>query len=393
MSDLRERVARQLRRKTISNQIWDSARIGAAIERYETQRDDVAFEDLVEDVRRLLRAYRRAAGLRSTAPRSAERRVFRRGQFSTLESAKALAYSEALASIAFQSYEAQRFWTECLRRRWLTPEEADQFYASPAVRLVPFWHFVGSKVDLPGLRSEFVQRELRGDGSWTVEVVLGATGERFSVNGSILPGHGPSGIVSAGFIEGHAMAKVRSAKGNVWDAGYWTGSLLDELCGWSARLAERIGWEECEASWFLLTGYAPHFKPMTGQIANDFSGRITINVSPWVSDQTLLHFMRQMRLAALGKVSPRTSAVSFDVFTFVTRAETVRGGETPKWRALLEEWNVTVATQYRFRDVKQMRARYTQALRVIRRYVLAAQARGLGRMEMRRLEQQGPQAD
>jgi hypothetical protein len=355
--------------------------VAGLIARHNTQRDEVSLADLVEEVRLCIGRYKQAAGLRPTAPRSSKRREFRTGSLTVLESAKAWAYSELLARDAFESADVRYFWTERLRRRWLTPDEADAFLSSPAIRLVHWFYLQRAAVDLVALQSEFTERRLQPDGSWRAEVHVSGFDQPFSISGSILPGEGASGIIVNDLVEGHQMAKVRNATGFVYDVGCWDGSTLDDLRQRAQRLCTKYGWEEYSAIWFMLTAQAPLVAPLTGSISNDLTGRINLLVSPWISDQTLLSHVRQMRLAALGRKTSRTNSISIEVFTLVERETNRAGGARPTWEELRQRWNEIVRLDHQFKETSQIRRRYAQAERVMRRYGIAADARGLGRWE------------
>jgi len=267
-----------------------------------------------------------------------------------------------------------------LGQRWLTPEQADSFLTSPAIQLVQWFALQEAGFDLVGVKSEFTEQELQSDGTWRASVRVAGRAQPYTVAGNILPGKG-RGIISGNIVIGHKLALVRSANGIAYNVGYWDGSTLDDLQKRAHVLCEKYGWEEYSAIWFMLTAQAPLVPPLTGSISNDLTGRIKLTVAPWISDQSLLSHMRQMRLAALGRKTLRTNPISFEVFTLVERETNLAGGRKPTWEMLRQRWNERVPPGNQFKDASQIRRRYGQAERVLRRYGIAADARGLGRWE------------
>jgi hypothetical protein len=155
-------------------------------------------------------------------------------------------------------------------------------------------------------------------------------------------------------VEGDQLAFVRNVRGVVFNVGYWAASTLDELCKRAVPLKEMYGWEEYEAIWFMLTAQAPLVRPLTGRVSEDLTGRLQLTVSPWISDRSLLATMRQMRIAALGRTTLRTNALSFEVFAFVERATTLGGGVQLRWELLRRLWNTSVGEEHQFSSKDKM---------------------------------------
>ena len=125
--------------------------------------------------------------------------------------------------------------------------------------------------------------------------------------------------------------------------GVLPGSVFDEMRTPSTEIAEHYDWSEADATWFILTGKWPLFRPVlvrpTGGWQHDHTHlRLRFEVEPWASSRSVLNVFRHMQRLVLGARGRPLSAQNLELFDFVSERVMQSGGSV-SWGTLRDEWN------------------------------------------------------
>jgi hypothetical protein len=166
-------------------------------------------------------------------------------------------------------------------------------------------------------------------------------------------------------------------------------SVFDFLSMTATRLAERIGWSEAAATWFILTGIVPTIPAVQviGRRWPNGMEQVVVTALPSASRDTVAGAFSRAARRKLGHVvEERTSALVI----FVDGKTEENGGTLPPWPVLWQAWKRErpkgCLGYLDYRDMRRTYARAT-APRAKRRSIRggAKQARrGAGRIQHRR---------
>jgi hypothetical protein len=361
---LREWLARRLKLVAVPDDLWeillDDGRVVPALE---GNREDLA--DLLYFARRLLRfqgggADRRARLEEQARPESVEADL-------TLGQSlgeRVAVVSDYLARRASAMPQVRRFRREILGARILTAEEAYAFVRSPATVHLDRARFRRSGMPFVGHDIAFVRYD--GPSEADIERAWGLRIARLRAGAGDADGSGDEAdevfvqraVLRVGPDGEEVTAERRFTLWTKWETiaypgeegrwvrreAVWPGSVLDELRQLAAWLADRFGWQEGQASWFVLTGRSPLLTPLG--ITRNFRARrgfpehhtLTLTVAPWVPAATVARAYRTAQRQLLGGRNRQPGARSLALFRFVTERMDERG-RFPAWEALRAEWN------------------------------------------------------
>lgn len=166
----------------------------------------------------------------------------------------------------------------------------------------------------------------------------------------------------------YASLPVLSGRGGPKLVPVWSGSPLDDLLALGRALIGRFPWTLEEAIWFVLTDDVPYVSPicLTGADAmrSEWAGSlIGMAMAPWVSDESLLKHVRQLRKALLnGKANRPYEPSTLAVLPFAE--ERRRGRKT--WDAIRVEWNAQNPETASFPDASSLRRAYLRGRSSVR---------------------------
>jgi hypothetical protein len=132
---------------------------------------------------------------------------------------------------------------------------------------------------------------------------------------------------------------------------FWVfnGSLLAELHELGGQLAERFSWQRAQAAWFVLTGEPPAVPPVRIRYRveedEDFKrGVVTLEVSTWVSAETVDAVYRDIQRRMLGDINNRQlDTKTLELLRFVMKKENYlnlsRARRRKRGKELVEEWD------------------------------------------------------
>lgn len=295
------------------------------------------------------------------------------------EKEKAEALSEALALGAARRPAVVAFRKDVLGGV-ISPNEAHAFVNSPAVRSFSRRLFERWGIPLVGHEATVVRtdKDVKGfrwgpDFSDFIKVGFRPWIDRFvsiyvdppGVEKSILYGPGDINVPEEVHVDEHIFFRendevdefVREVPEKVvrypWEDRIHVvralpNSLLDELLGLSNALTDVYGWRQEDALWFVLTGQTPRINSvevgaslLTGHESSPPVWNVTLNVSPWVSADTVKGIYEQiLRQIKGGDVSKGEikELRKLRVFRFVTEQKK-NLGECPSWQTLFDLWN------------------------------------------------------
>lgn len=220
---------------------------------------------------------------------------------------------EYLAYAAGFDPDLRRFREKVLGGHLITPEQTRDLILSPAARFFDLSLFDNWGIPIVGHTASLEDYRRERTEGWgfhhraTVSVHppgITETVLRFSVEP-------PSSMGSAGAaseVELQRLAFV-GEDGYVHEFTVWRRSLLDELRGWSEKLAKRYCWHPAQATMFVLTGEIPAcpslktwYEPkrsMGGIHASIFQGVVTLEIAPWMSAKTVHRAYRDIQRRVL----------------------------------------------------------------------------------------------
>jgi hypothetical protein len=300
------------------------------------------------------------------------------------EQNRARAYEEVLAREAGFTQEIADFRRSLLGERLRTLAQAHELLESPAARCLPHALFDQWQIPLTGHKAELLEYEsgqderdidhratIRVEPPGVTKTVRYANDDAAEIDGKTIDWHwyhlGPEGSMS--IPPERRLLRYRDRDGLKVEMWVWPGSVLDVLRGFSARWAGRLGWQEEDATLWLLCGRPPRFDSLTAKVRYKRGSPLTIEltVHPWVPAETVLENYRKIQRQLLGKENHRLKSRSLDVVRFVEsriREEGVR----PSWRKLLERWNEEQPAEERFSDLRNFARVYKDTMERVAHY-------------------------
>jgi hypothetical protein len=258
--------------------------------------------------------------------------------------ARVAAYSRFVARVARGDPQVVDFRRRALKGKTLSEEEAYRFIRSPVLATVP-WEFLEGFPDPLGVEGRIITWQEDGE----IEVELTRPVRR--------RWRGRSAWALLRYPQEGREEVVRVA----------SQSVLGELRRLASRLAERYGWQEGQAVWFLLTDRTPWVSPGSWRLVTRFSPFavrpvVILEVEPWLPAATVMDAYRriQRQLGVGRNVGQKASTlVSFLADHMAVRLAGEPRLEFPPWRRLMALWNESHPDQ-RYEDVRRF-ARDCQA--------------------------------
>lgn len=326
-------LAQRLRVPEVPRPLWDEL-VAEEYVREARELPDRGLAQLERVAKQRLELARTLAGRRSPPGRAMAAKVS--PVLSAYEVARPAAVGALVAAQAAATPRVRDFRAEVLGGCTLSPEQARRLVASPAAQALPPGAFVRLGIPLVGHEAQIVgtrYSDLSAD-PWFREVTVrvespgGAHEETRRWSGS-----GPRPDLNLASFDGRWREQ---------HVPVYRGSLLDEvreLAGWLAR---EYDWLEPQATWFVLTGSVVPRLPLRVAVDGKLgyghtSCRVTLDVEPWISAETVLRAYRDVQRRVLPGDNRPVGERSLALARFV--AEQERDGERRTWRELRTRWN------------------------------------------------------
>jgi hypothetical protein len=274
--------------------------------------EEVYWRDVEDDALRLLDAYHRAPGSSAPPGREAERGAPEKIAVKPPEhvTKRAEALAEVAATLCTNHPEVRQFRRTYLDDRLLTDEEARTFLDK---RGGPYGHNRAARTNNPPRKWSFEEE-------------------------------GP----------------------------YQTPIDMKKLLRLAEKLTTYYPWEEGDALWFVLTGYAPPVRPLEVTISAPLfatpgshvpsTARITVTAHAWVgAEQAERAFRDAQRQVLRGDTSSPRDERLLEVVKFVARRIREHGEET--WEQRRKAWNETCPESWRYKTYRsfgQVYKRFTE---------------------------------
>lgn len=356
--ELRDWLARLLGMSEVPGPLWDEL----VEEGYVRDARDLPSEgraDLLRVAKRKLELAQVLAG-RGTPPGRAvlaEVKPF----LSAYEVARPAAVGALVAAQAAATPRVRDFRQEMLGGCTLSPDQARRLVASPAAQALVPETLERHGIPLIGHEAQIVAaRHSNPDADpWSHEVTVavewpgGALEKTRRWSGS-----GPRPYLTlATFDERWREQRVPVFRGSLLDE-------VRELAGWLAREHD---WLEPQATWFVLTGSAVPRLPLRVAVGGragygHTSCRVTLDVEPWVSADTVLRAYRDVQRRVLPGDNRPVGDRSLGLARFV--AEQERDGDLPTWREMRTRWN-EARPEWNYDDDRRFRRDVVRARRIL----------------------------
>jgi hypothetical protein len=308
--------------------------------------------DLLRVAKRRLRYASHGASHRS--PPGHRRRGEVNAELNRYERDREEALAMYLSAEAAATPRVRRFREEVLGQRLLTPQEARSLVTSKAAAGLSRATFRRRRVPIIGHRTSAFPQLLEHKGRRRVSHVWIPLDPPDRVFRRFLFGEIPR-------IERGTFAPAKDYLtfcDRERDKEVWTrvapDSVLDELRQLAEWLARRYGWDEGEATSFVLRGTVPAIRAVepeiTIQLRDDdrdlvqpnphpaVGATVTLRIAPWVSFETVRRTYRQAQIELGGKDNRPLGARNLAVFRFVVSRRTGQHS-VPSWNKLMAEWN------------------------------------------------------
>ncbi len=336
-------LAKRLSREAVPDDLWEWLD-DAGYVRDVVNDEESARENIVRTAKRFLQVARALSGRRSPPGRSGHRQPA--VALSSHERERANALAEHLTKQAAVTPRVAHFRAAVLSERVLNADQARAFLTSPATRFFTREQFSRWKIPLVNHTAELVKesRESNRRGNFTRVAVRaqppGVVRERRFITWEIPRA---TSLTRWEFTLPKNYLMFLNERGLPDSVTVAPGSVLDDLRDLSAWLAERCGWEEPGATWFLLTDAVPHAWPLQVRLMRrpryyGVAGTISLTVEPWVTAETVRRVYRRYQREMLGGDNRPMSERNLALFRFVTK-RTDAWGRRPQWRRLMVEWN------------------------------------------------------
>ncbi len=155
---------------------------------------------------------------------------------------------------------------------------------------------------------------------------------------------------------------------------------LHELYDLVRSLAVRFSWDEKDAAFFVVGGVIPPVLPVVARVErrdlldewpdDQASGAlrtmatITLQVEPWVNDETVVAAYRSLQRDMMGKHRKQVESREIEVFRFATRRLDPHGRPPTSWADLAREWNSEHADDgWAYVDLYDFKAAYRRVRR------------------------------
>ena len=367
---LRRWLAKQLKRNSVSDTLWDLLVFQEHVEDALALGED-AKKDLVEAARSFLWYTDKMEGVVPVPKGEKKRPPQAQLRLDGYEKERAEALGEFLALRASLHPLVKRFREEILGGRPLTSEQAYALVDSPAASRFSASWFEEHGVPIKEHSSSFYEHGVALDEDdeerfFELEYIfVDPPGEIFT---AVLP-------VSVSYEDldqlqlfaaqryraKHEYFSARLRNNEYMKIPVYPGSVLDNLHQLSQRLVQDSShsWEEAQAAWFVLTDEVEAPWAITAHYDDHRGGAfiygvITLTAEPWVPAETVVKFYQQLQMDMLGHKPRAPSRRNVAVFRFVMeqlRASLSDDGAPRRlpWRWLMERWNSSVQARQEWR--------------------------------------------
>jgi hypothetical protein len=251
--------------------------------------------------------------------------------------ARVAAYSRYVAAVARRDPDTVSFRQRVLGGRVLQEEEAYRFIRSPILAVAPR-EYLGDSPNLLEVEGRIITWQEDGE----IELELTRPVQRR------WRGRSTWELLRYPWQGREEVVRVAAQ------------SILGELRRLASRLAERYGWQEAQAVWFLLTDQVPWVSPGSWRLVTRFSPFavrpvVILEVEPWLPAATVMDAYRRIqRQLGIGRnVGEKASTlVSFLADHMAVRLAGEPRLEFPPWRKLMVAWNESHPDQ-RYEDVRR----------------------------------------
>jgi hypothetical protein len=340
-SELREQVAKKLRRDDVPEELWQDL-----VERRFIQgalQGEESISDVVKEVKRELRLTQQLANRKSPPGRKAH--VVTPPSLQAQEWDRAQTLAEWLGHHVAAMPRVRQLREKLFAGGTLSADQAMTVLQSPALRFLSWDRCMALGIPLVGHEARIVteQDEVTPTHRF-IDVTLSITWTGGSFLGEFHweeEHHGRGTQLEYIMLPRWRLVEV------------WPESVLAELHKCSAWLAYRYPWEERDAFWFVLTGEYPRVSPVV--LCQDhkehrdlYRHRIILYVDPWVSAKTVGRAYRAAQDRVLvGRDNRPLCARNLALVRFVAARRDAHG-ESPRWKDLLEEWNQTCNPEWTY---------------------------------------------
>jgi hypothetical protein len=298
---------------------------------------------------------------------------------SALEREKWRLISDALARRAAQDPIVGLFRKNVFEDRRLTPEEAEAFFVSPAIRFLHRRHFPAHRIPYASHRAE-----LRG---WEADWIPAPSWEQVYSNPTFVYDTldvnrewyyrcravvwvEPPGVELDAEFLANDPAEVRHVPYLPERFGFETGkpdpfpqmpkmfpqSVADQLLLLAEHIRGQVPWEVWEAAWFVVTGERPLLQPLRVSTLTPVAelarrGEVALRAEPGVSGESVLRAYRQMQRELLGYEPRRLKERTLKLFEFVFQQREPSAPVKPTWKAMMDAWN-RIHPEWSYRDVR-----------------------------------------
>jgi hypothetical protein len=344
---VRVRLARALKSPAVDDTVWAYLLEGGYVRDAEDPNDVEGFEYLVAQARLVRRHFRAKRG----EPRTARSRSIPIEESSTAyHVVRAKARSAYLARVASEDGSVGEFRSRVLGDRRLEKEEAEHFLDSDVLRFFGEYELGQFGIPTVGHRS---RASYRGPDGREVSV--------YSIDRSVF-------IVRCGDRDFEipyplplemrisrsdcpVLAILPKVRAKPWTAGGFrdrsgrvlSGSVLGDLRQVSVDLAQRLHWEEADATWFVLTGKTPYVSAIEvrakGNLGTLFNRQqIVLTADTWVPETEVIQAYRNARRKLQSRRQRQPASRNLAVFEFLI--STTGGGQPEQsWAKLMDRWN------------------------------------------------------
>jgi hypothetical protein len=261
------------------------------------------------------------------------------------------AMTELFAGWAHLYPEVIVFRDKGLGGRLLTEDEAHEFLASYATRILSFQKFLEWEIPIightsklleydPGLNEDEIDHRatLRIDPpgiTKTVRYAYPSEGDPNTMwkrqNKVLIPPNQRGPLLMG------EMPIVVISEELKYPPFLWPNSLVDNLYDIAEELMEALDWPDRDAAaWFMLTGKAPEVRPIEARwetkqgTYSSPQWRVRLTIPPWLPEKEVLRAYRLLRRQIPGgKKLPKTPT-TLEVFRFVSEQERLNGYNRPK---------------------------------------------------------------
>ncbi len=312
-----------------------------------------------------------------------------------------LSGSAAEREAAFEELAAKRatcddgvrwFRERVLEGRLLTAGQARELVRSPAARFLEAnkFKFAGGDVPLVGHRATLEGYERMKGSDWAVRhraiVSVDPPGMTETVEDTFYdpPRLAPKRPRYKDGTDGQALYYVNE-RGRPRYVSVWDRSVLEELRDLSERLAQWYRWEPAQATMFVLAGVTPNVPslkvgtsvrlsrqlyPIKTASSEYIDARVIIEVSPWVSSETVKKAYRKAQIKVMGTSGGKApGSKSLKLYRFVTERVgptcTPDSKKMPNGKSLMSEWNDANPQWKAYKDTRRFWRDYNRIRRTI----------------------------